>query len=277
MRRLILLFGVLGTSGLAAQSAPLPPAEGVARIEDNSFLLEEAYNQAPGVVQHINAFSRPTPGPGWMYTFTQEWPLGGQKHQISYAIPFGRDYGGLSRAAAFGDIAINYRYQLRADGPLAVAPRMTVLLPSGASRRGLGSGGTGLQVSLPFSALLSKRIVTHTNAGVTYTPRARDPSGNVAATTRYSLGQSAIWLVHPKLNLLLETTWNSAAEVIGSGRTQRGTETLLSPGVRGAIDFASGLQIVPGVAFPFGIGSSRGARAVLVYLSFEHRFRRRVQ
>jgi len=73
---------------------------------------------------------------------------------------------------------------------------------------------------------------------------------------------------------MLESTWSADQEVTGSGRTERSTEVLLSPGLRGAIDFASGLQIVPGIAFPFGIGSSRGERAVFAYLSFEHPFTR---
>jgi hypothetical protein len=91
------------------------------------------------------------------------------------------------------------------------------------------------------------------------------------------MGQSVIWLVHPKLNLMLESIWTAEWDVTGPGQTERSTELLLSPGVRGAIDFASGLQVVPGIAFPFGIGSSRGERAVFVYLSFEHPFGRRTQ
>ena len=51
-----------------------------AQIQDNSFLIEEAYNQEAGVVQHISAFSR-AEGGAWLYTFTQEWPLGGIDHQ----------------------------------------------------------------------------------------------------------------------------------------------------------------------------------------------------
>ena len=50
-----------------------------------SFLLEEAYNQEAGVVQHIQALRREQRS--WFYTFTQEWPLGGQDHQFSYTVP----------------------------------------------------------------------------------------------------------------------------------------------------------------------------------------------
>ena len=35
----------------------------------------------------------------------------------------------------------------------------------------------------------------------------------------------------------------------------------------------SGLQVVPGIAFPIGVGPSHGQRALFLYLSLEHSFR----
>ena len=278
MRTFILLCFFLAAPGLPAQSpsSSPQPREAPPPIEDNSFLIEEAYNQGRGVVQHINTFSRSSSGGGWEYTFTQEWPLGGRSHQLSYTIPVSRNDDASGARTGIGDVAINYRYQVGGleHRGLAIAPRASLLLPTGASSRGLGSGGTGLQFNLPFSAELPARLVAHSNAGVTFTPRARDIDGNSAATHSYALGQSLIWLAHPKLNLMLESIWTSAHDVIGRGLTIRTSEFLLSPGLRGAIDFPSGLQIVPGIAFPFGVGSSRGERAVFVYLSFEHPFAR---
>ncbi len=269
MRRFALI-ACCAAAPLAAQ--PTTKALGPAPIEDNSFLVEEAYNQERGVVQHINTFTRSSGAAEWMYTFTQEWPLGAQKHQLSYTVPLGRS-DASGRGLGLGDVAINYRYQIGGgDKAFALAPRATILLPTGSSRRALGSGGTGFQVNLPFSAALPARLVAHSNAGITYTRRARDTLGSPAATKSYSLGQSLIWLAHPKVNLMLESTWTAAEDVTGPGQTTRSTELLLSPGLRGAIDFASGLQVVPGIAFPFGIGSSSGERAVFVYLSFEHPF-----
>lgn len=269
----LILFATLAAvfpAALSAQRAEEPPP-----IADNSFLVEEAYNQERGVVQHINTFSRFAGVAGWMYTFTQEWPLAGQRHQISYTIPLARNDDAGSAATGIGDVAINYRYQIGAPGARStLAPRATLLLPTGASRRALGSGGTGFQFNLPWSVELPARFVSHSNAGMTYTPRARDTFGNSAASRAYALGQSLIWLAHPKLNLMLESTWNVAHDVAGPGRTERSTELLLSPGLRGAIDFPSGLQVVPGIAFPFGLGSSRGERGVFLYLSFEHPFTR---
>src|SRR5205823_11660166 len=62
-----------------AQGQAAPPS-----ISDNSFLMEEAYNQEPGVVQHISAFQLFRGADSWAYSFTQEWPLFGRTHQLSY-------------------------------------------------------------------------------------------------------------------------------------------------------------------------------------------------
>ncbi|TAK07500.1 hypothetical protein EPO44_03950, partial [bacterium] len=57
-------------------AAPAAEANPIDGISDNSFLLEEAYNQEPGVAQHIfNAvYSNDPRRRGWSFNFTQEWP-----------------------------------------------------------------------------------------------------------------------------------------------------------------------------------------------------------
>lgn len=251
-------------------------AQDPAPIRDNSFLVEEAYNQPFGVVQHISTFARAQRGGDWLYTFTQEWPVRGQRHQLSYTVPIARteQLGGSKHGV--GDVALNYRYQVgRMDSvPMAFSPRVSVLFPVGSSERGHGAGAPGIQFNLPFSVELPASLVTHSNVGGTFTPRARSALGERATTKDYSIGQSVIWLTHPKLNLMVEAVWNRSEEVVGAGQTARSTEALISPAIRGAIDLPSGLQIVPGLAFPFGVGSSRGMRSVFVYLSFEHAFTR---
>jgi hypothetical protein len=127
-------------------------------------------------------------------------------------------------------------------------------------------------VNLPLSMVVTERLVLHSNAGGTYTPSARGDTGARAALTAFNLGQSAIWLATPTLNFMLEAAWTRGEAVVGEGITAHETGFLLAPGVRGAMNLRSGLQIVPGVAVPIGIGPSSGQRSVFLYLSFEHPF-----
>jgi hypothetical protein len=280
MRLLLLLaplFPALATSAAGQAARSVSEASS---IRDNSFLIEEAYNQERGIVQHINTFARASDGGSWAYTFTQEWPLGGQRHQVGFTLPVVSVPAADGGGTGIGDFAVNYRFQLAgmvrggASGAAAFAPRVTVILPTGASRHGTGKGGAGLQVNLPFSMELPAALVTHVNAGATYTARARNSRGDRAATLDYTVGQSLIWHALPLFDLMIEAAWTRTQDVAGPSRTVRRSEVLLAPGVRTAFDLAAGLQIVPGLAFPLGVGPSRGERGVFVYLSFEHPFTR---
>ena len=85
---LLIILG-LPTSGLAqtASTSSEPFA-----ISDNSFLVEEAFNQEAGVFQNIFGMLRTDNA--WIPAFTQEWPLGSQKHQFSYTLAW---YSGRGR------------------------------------------------------------------------------------------------------------------------------------------------------------------------------------
>ena len=246
-------------------------AEEVKRIQDNSFLIEEAYNQETGVVQHIQTYQRMRGG-DWAYTFTQEWPASTQKHQLSYTIPVLRPEDGFG-ASHLGDIALNYRYQAILKGPIAFSPRLSLLLPTGDYKKGVGSGSTGFQVNLPLSIETSSKWVTHCNTGFTFVPNAKEPGGAQADTLGFNIGASAIYSATNKLNLMLEALWTSEETVLPGGSTDRQSALLISPGLRYAIDTKSGMQIVPGVAFPTGIGPSRGDSGLFLYLSLEHPFK----
>jgi hypothetical protein len=251
------------------------PPDAPRKIQDNSLFVEEAYNQEPGVVQHISNLVRLWESDSWGYTFTQEWPLLGQKHQFSFTFPM-LNTPGVADSAGIGDLAINYRYQLMGSGetPVAVAPRLSLLLPTGSSRFERGAGGTGFELNLPVSVEVGERVVTHWNAGTTLVSNRKDVAGNEARTTDFSLAQSVVWLAHPRFNFIFETAWDSIEETIGPDTTARSSELFLVPGFRWAHNFASGLQIVPAIGVPFGVGSSSGERGLLLYLSFEHPFRR---
>lgn len=76
------------------------------------------------------------------------------------------------------------------------------------------------------------------------------------------------------LNVLVEAVWNNTAMVTGFRRTERENEVLINPGVRWAVNLPMGLQVVPGVAVPFGVGPSRGERGVFFYLSLNIHLRK---
>lgn len=63
---------------------------------------------------------------------------------------------------------------------------------------------------------------------------------------------------------------NSPESVQGDGAKIRNDTFFINPGARFAINFESGLQIVPGISFPIGLGPSKNEYGVLLYLSFEH-------
>ena len=217
-------------------------------ILDNSFLVEESFNQEAGVFQNIFTWVRDRGG-GWAAAFTQEWPSPGVRHQLSYTIPFS-DTGA---AAGINDMLINYRFQLReetSDGP-AISPRLSVILPTGRADRGLGDDVVGLQVNLPASKQFGD-LYLHANAGFTWLPDvSRTP--NVAG--------SAIWRVAPMLNLMLEAVVSIDESVT------------LSPGFRRGWNFGD-QQLVMGAALPFTRQNGDTTAALLAYLSYELPFKR---
>jgi hypothetical protein len=239
-------------------------------IQDNSFLVEEAYNQEPGVIQHIGLFTRSVRTGEWVFSFTEEWPARGQTHQASVTLQ-GLGVGeGNARTSGLGDALLNYRWQAAGSGdaPVAVAPRLSAILPVGNARKGMGAGGAGLQVLLPVSAVLGERFVGHSNVGATWLPDAGAP-GARGQLVGVNLAQGLVVLVHHRVNVMLEAAYQ-LSELSTRAGTRRTESLFLSPGLRGAIDVPGGLQIVAGVAMPFGVGPSAGERLLLGYLSFEH-------
>jgi hypothetical protein len=256
-------------------------------IKDNSFLIEEAYNQEQGVIQHIfNLVPTWKSGPGACTTtnflFTQEWPVFGQKHQISYSIPlnrfdyespYGADAGGL------GDIFLNYRYQALNDEKgdfVAFAPRFSLIFPSGDADKVLGFGKQGYQVAFPVSKY-TKHWGFNFDAGLTQVPGVTagvDPELNFEGRTLsgYYFGGSAIYLLHPKFNLMLEqlNTWGDNLTFEGDKSTQ--FISVISPGFRWAPFTTDDIQWVLGLGLPIGLSSDAPNIGVFFYMSFEHRF-----
>jgi DtxR family Mn-dependent transcriptional regulator len=238
-RALLLIATLVSTA--RAQGTP------AFEIIDNSFLIEEAFNQDDGTVQTIGTM-RLGARNEWESSFTQEWPLLGHRHQISYSIP----YVATSAARGVGDAMLSYRIQLMSDtrGTPAFSPRVSLILPTGDSARGLGDGGLGWQVNLPFSEQL-RDVYLHWNVGFTRMPTVSHPH----------IGASVIWRAAPRLHAMLE------ALVEGADRAT------VSPGMRVGWDVGDA-QWVVGFAAPVVREESAATLSGLGYLSYEFPFNR---
>ena len=255
----------------------LPFANGIARaddddprpaagIKDNSFLIEEAYNQGPGEMQHILTLQRQYRD--WFLAYSQEWALGSQTHQLSYSVPYAWLRSDGQRVKGIGDAQVAYRYQawLESATSPAFAPSLSVILPTGNRNRGLGDGSVGVGVKLPFSKIVSDRVTLHANAGMTHLFNVQGHS-----PTSYMVGGSGVYAVTRDFNFLLEgvAEWNESVNDLLL--IERETTFTLNPGFRAAINFPNDKQFVFGFATP--ITFSRDKRTdygLFFYLSFEH-------
>jgi hypothetical protein len=215
-------------------------------ILDNSFLVEESFNQERGVVQNILTWTATRSGQ-WQATFTQEWPVASLKHQFSYTIPVSRD-GGVT---GVNDALLNYRYQLSDEGRRrpALSPRASVILPTGNEPGGFGNGTAGLQLVLPASKQFGDLYV-HANAGWTWLP---------GVSTSTFVGASGIWQTTPRFHLMIEAVAGDDAMTF-------------SPGFRRGWNFGE-RQLVVGAALPVTRAEGRSTVALLSYFSYELPFR----
>jgi len=249
---------------LVSISAAEPLAKG---IQDNSFFVEEAYNQEPGVVQHILNVPVFFTGGGKESTpsFTQEWPVFSQTHQFSYTLPhtLAEEETGLE------DIRLNYRLQalMESERDPAFAPRFSLVIPTGDADKGFGHGRLGYEVNLPFSKIVSNRWSIHFNAGGSVFPDVNDRD-----LVNYNLGGSAIYAVSSNFNLMLESVAFWEEDVDNERNVDRTLAALLSPGARYAFNLPNEAQLVVGLAVPIGLTSDSPDYGLFFYCSFEHSF-----
>lgn len=258
----LLACEVLFVSSLSAE----PLAKG---IQDNSFFVEEAYNQEPGIVQHIiNVPAFFASGSDEIsFSFTQEWPIFTQTHQFSYTIP----YTFTERENGFEDIRLNYRLQALMEGERtpAFAPRFSLVTLAGDASKGFGHNRLGYEINLPFSKIVSDRVTLNFNTGGSLFPEVNDRD-----LWNYNLGASAIYAVTENFNLMFESVANWEQDVDSARNIDQTVTALMSPGARYAFNVPNDLQIVIGAAVPIGLTSDSPDWGLFFYLSFEHPFAR---
>lgn len=260
-------------------------------IRDNSFLIEEAYNQGPDEIQHIFSWvhfwkrERGVTVREFQHAYTPEIPIFTQTHQFSFQTQFLHNYERVDGAPSveeggFGDLLINYRVQLFVEDEHenlpSVAPRVSVFLPTGDRSRGLGTGEVGYQCNLPISKQVEP-FAFHFNAGLTYFPKVTVPLADGSDSPQRdlvgcNLGVSAIYLLSYDFNFMLEAVAFFDQSLDELGGRDHTTEVILNPGFRWAVFTGEDVQWVLGVGVPIGLTRDAPDVGVFGYMSVEHNF-----
>ena len=244
------------------------PALAPGPLQDNSFLIEEAYNQEAGVMQSTLDTTYDLHTQGWVLSFNQEWPAPDETNQLSFTVPVAFA-GRLDDASGVGDVFLNYRYQALVEAPRrpAVAPRLSVILPTG--RRGLG-GAAGVQVGIPVSKQLGEHFAAHLNLGATVIPSADTDQGG-ARVVLGNGGASLVWEPVDAINFLCAPV-TVGGDDVDDGRPVRHVLAFANPGVRVGWDGPGGSQWVWGVGVPIGLTRDSPSLAVFLYFAIENPF-----
>jgi hypothetical protein len=132
----------------------------------------------------------------------------------------------------------------------AIAPWLSLILPTGGEQAGLGAGVVGIQVNGPVSKQFGD-LYLHANAGLTWLP-------DVERVTHVS--GSGILRVAPMFNLMLE------------GVAELNESITVAPGFRRGWNLGD-RQLVVGAAVPFTRAAGTTTAALLTYFSYELPFR----
>lgn len=238
-----------------------------AKIEDNSFLLEEAYNQEPGVHQFIQAWQNFQQADESQYYFEHEFALGSAPHQGSYYIPYD------TRKGELGDIFLSYRFQPYKSEKVLHAQRFSLIAPTGDVEDGSGKGVWGAEFVHATTVNFNDKWAGHLNAGFNHYPKAKSEEGTRRTLFSPMAGLSAIYLLSENFNLLLETLFTGEQDINENGELRTENQLTISPGFRVDV-FPSWekTQVVSGVAFPVEVMNSPNEHGVLFYLSIEPDF-----
>jgi hypothetical protein len=259
----VVVFAMAPASAVAQDRTPGLSQDKKFEIVDNSFFVEEAFNQDRGVFQNIFSWSRDGSG-DWNASFTQEWPAPGVTHQLSYTIPF---VGG-GMPTHFGSVLLNYRVQALGEGKThpAFSPRFSVILPTGHDID--ETDRPGVQFNLPFSKQFGDFYV-HLNAGATWLHGVTAGETSRTNLTSPVYAGSVIWHTRPYLNLMLESVLTMQDTVIDEDTTSAQRVATIAPGVRGGWTIGD-RQIVLGGAVPITLAEGEPrSTAFLLYFSYE--------
>lgn len=243
----------------------------LAEIQDNSFLIEEAYNQDPGVYQFINIYQHDFKTGLYYSTLQGEIPLWSREHQFSFSLPARKTAASVE---SLGDLSLNYRYQnYNKDGTM-VAQRFGAIVPTGKVNKNTSYNSVGFAWMQAVTFSLSNQFQMHVNLGLNMTPAARTKGySQREMLTGFTTGVGIVYKHSDKVNFLTEFLYDTQEDFDEKGDTSSNPTITINPGARFDIDLSiEKTQVVPGISFPVTVGNDEVHTGVLFYLSFEPDF-----
>lgn len=236
------------------------------KIEDNSFLLEEAFNQKEGEFQFIQKYQTDRSG-AIDYNLELEAPITNETHQFSFDISRSRPED-ISESS-FSDLALNYRWQAFNQNGILLAEKIGIVLPTGSVGKNTGQGAVGWNLLQAATISFSDVLMNHWNMGLTVFPEAESP-GDDKTIMGLNAGTSFVYLYRDDLNFLLEAVFETGESFGLDGEVSNEKSFYLNPGLRFARNFDfKQTQVVPGLSFPLEYTDSQVRPGILLYLSVE--------
>lgn len=274
LTRFLLLFGVLLSTCVPAITLLAQQSIEEDGMDDNSFLMDQGTVQTRGTVEHIfYIIAYPTSPKDAYLNWIEEWGFA-ERHDAGFTIPvtiFEQSGDGL------GDIFLDYRYHLIKEKTLNIAPRFSLILPTGSVRKNLGYDSVGFQNNWAISLYWNRHFATHWNIGTTLLPYAKElfPDGGSARKflANFNFGISNAWMVNHHLNLVLEFVSNLGSEINNNRNINLFGQYILNPGISTNVDFKS-ISIIPGVSIPLTWKRDNFQPGIYFYLSLQHPFRK---
>lgn len=245
-------------------------------IDDNSFLLDEGYSQEAGTVQHILYNITYLSNPKDIYfNLSQEWGIS-KRHQAGFTLPV-TVY--QSSGDGIGDLYLDYRFQLL-EKWVAIAPRFSLIVPTGSPEKNLGYGTVGLQMNWAISKFWNKHLATHWNVGGTFLPYAKEYLSNGESERKFlanfNAGTSVAWMVNHRLNMVLEFVGYAGSEINNTRSINVFGQYILNPGMSTSFDIGS-VEIVPGISAPLTWTRDNFQAGIFFYLSVQNPFRKQTK
>ncbi|HEY0653586.1 MAG TPA: hypothetical protein VGD65_10690 [Chryseosolibacter sp.] len=230
-------------------------------IEDNSFIIEEAFNQSPGVIQYTA--SSQVANDGTAINLECELPLSGERHQLSFSLPTKVS----SFTFAVEELMISYRPLVSGRHRwIMITPRLSLIVPTATIEPRLNGGTFGIEWNFALTKRLSRNVISHINLGSTH-PLAR--SHNEPQLNRLHdkfCGASLVLALARNMDLLAEFKATNASGHFASAGTWN---LVANPGCRFLFKVTN-FVIVPGLSAPIEWRTGLPvARQLLIYLSIE--------